>query len=256
MAALFVYVGGLMRHRVVHSPESKRAMTRFSVWWYGLGVLTLMNAARTLLAVLGIVDVRTHAILNDLTAIPLIALLWGLVSYLAYVYTGRREAFAVVTALHAVIFAFYAYVVVLLEPISVTLGDWGVPIQYASGIGPGLVAAILATMLAPTVVAALGYGSLYFRTRDPSVRYRIGMTSGAFLLWFGSAGVGAATVLHTWYWWPLAARLIGLVATVMILVAYKPPAWLRARLGLSPLEMDTVPEQAAPTPRAAHVSWA
>lgn len=256
MAGLFVYVGRLMSRRSVETADGRRAMTRFAVWWYGLGVLTALGAVRTMLAVMGNLEVRTHALLNDLTAIPLVALLWGLVSYLAYVYLGRREAFAAVTAIHAVIFAFYAYVIYRLEPVSVTPGDWSVPIQYAEGVGPGLVGAILTTMLLPTVLAALGYGSLYFRTTDASARYRIGMTSGAFLLWFGSAGVGALTSLNTWYWWPLAARIVGLVATLMILFAYKPPAWLRKRFGLRPVQMATGGEPAAPTRQAAHLRWA
>lgn len=256
MAALFVYVGRLMSRRSVDTEDGKRAMTRFAVWWYGLGVLTALGVVRTSLAVMGNLDVRTHAILNDLTAIPLVALLWGLVSYLAYVYLGRREAFAAVTALHAVIFAFYAYVVFRLEAVAVSVNDWSVPIQYAEGVSPGLVGAILTTMLLPTVLAALGYGSLYFRTTDVSARYRIGMTSGAFLLWFGSAGVGALTPLGAWYWWPLAARIVGLLATIMVLFAYKPPTWLRERFGLHAVQMAHGAEPAPPARRAAYLRWA
>lgn len=248
-ALLFAYVGDLMRRRHVPNAEGRRAMLRFAVWWYGLAVFTLLGAFRAALAGFGNVDVRTHALLNDLGALPLVALLWGLVSYLAYVYTGRPTALRVVTALHLLILLFYGYVVATLDPVSVRVETWRVPVEYAAEI-PGVISgAILVTMLVPALAAAVGYGTLYFRTHDRSARYRIGMTSGAFLLWFGAAGVASLTALGAWAWWPFAARMVGLVATLMILAAYRPPAWVRGRLGIRPLELE--PERHGRSPAEA-----
>lgn len=237
-AGVFAYAGELMRKRHVESPDGQRAMRRFAIWWYGLAVYTALGALRGALAALGNLDVQTHVVLNGASVVPLVALLWGLVSYLAYIYTGSRRALTVVTAVHLAIFAFYAWLVWSLRPTGVRAEAWSAPIDYEGGLSPGVTAAILATMLLPTLAAAIGYASLYVRTDDPSARYRIATTSGAFLLWFGSAGIAAITSLASWYWWPLAARVIGLVATLLVLAAYRPPSWLRARFGLEATGTD------------------
>jgi hypothetical protein len=91
-------------------------------------------------------------------------------------------------------------------------------------------------LLLPTLAGAGLYGTLYFRTEDKTARYRIATTSSAFLLWFGSAAIASVTPLHTWSYWPPMARLVGLVATLLIIAAYKPPRWLQAKYDIRPVE--------------------
>ncbi len=229
-ALLFAYVGEIVRRRSAADDGGRRALRLFAVWWYGLAVVTLLGAVRSALVLAGNRDLATHVVLNDLSVIPLVALLWGLVSYLAFIYTGSARVFFPITILHLAILAFYGYVVASLTPSAVKVDDWMVSLQYVAEPGGWVIVGVLVTVLVPVLAVALAYGTLYFRTEDRIVRYRIGMTSGAFLLWFGSAGVASATPLGQWYWWPLTARVVGLVATLMILAAYKPPAWVRSRL--------------------------
>lgn len=240
-AVLFAYVGLLMTRRPVSDPNGRVAVRAFSVWWYGLAIYTLMGGFRVGLALLGIVDPWVHHVVNSLTALPLVALLWGLVYYLTYIYTGNARLLWPISALHVAILVFYGYVVFSLQPVGLNITDWSAPIEYAGGVGPRMQGAILLTMLGPTLFAALAYVTLFFRARDPTTRFRIAMTSGAFIFWFGTAAIASLTPLGEWYWWPLAARVTGLVATLMVLAAYRPPRWLQQRFGIQPLE----------TPRAA-----
>lgn len=235
-ALLFAYVGGIALRRDVPSKDGRHAMRLFAVWWFGLALVTLLAAARSTLAFLGSLDLRTHALLGDLSLVPLVALLWGLVSYLAYVYTGSRRVFLPITVLHGAMLAFYAYVTLTRRPTGIRVEDWAVPLDYETTLSPAVTGIALVTLLLPTLVGAFAYGTLFFRTEDRSARYRIAMTSGAFLLWFGAAALAGITPLGDWYWWPLAARAIGLVATLMILAAYRPPRALRERFELRPIE--------------------
>lgn len=233
MAGLFGYVGAIMWRRRVPDADGQRAVRRFSVFWFGLALTTTISAVRLLLGYLGYLDVGTHVALSALAAVPTVALLWGLVSYLSYIYIGRRWALTAATVLHLAILAFVAYLLLSRVPVGVRAQPWSVVIDYETELPPALVGVAIAAILLPTLGAAIAYGTLFFQTDDRDARYRIGMTSGAFIQWFGGIGLAAAVSLNTHAAWPLVSRLLGLVATLMVLAAYRPPRWLRERLGLS-----------------------
>lgn len=234
MAGLFGYVGAIMWRRHVADADGQRAMRRFATFWFGLALATTISAIRLLLGYLGHLEVGTHVALSAVAAVPTVALLWGLVSYLAYIYVGRRWALTAATILHLAILAFVGYLLLTRIPVGVHTEPWNVVVDYETELSPTLVGVTLAAILLPTLAAAVAYGTLFFQTDDRDVRYRIAMTSGAFLQWFGAIGLAAALSLTTHDVWPLVSRLLGLVATLMVLAAYRPPGWLRERLGLSP----------------------
>lgn len=235
-AALYAYVGRLVLARESAGPDARRANVLFAVWWLGLALVTLLGATRSVLVALGMVDLGFHVALSYVSLVPLVALLWGLVYYLVYIYTGNPRTFVPVTLLHVAILGFLLFLVAYLRPVGLQVNEWNVTFTYDRAPTGALVALTLVSILAPALLAAVGYGTLYFRTEDPTARYRIGLVSGAFILWFGSAVLGASVhAIGTWSAWPIASRVIGLVATLMILAAYKPPRALQERFGVRPL---------------------
>lgn len=246
-SALYAYVGRLTLSRPAGEPDGRLAIRLFAVWWFGLAVVTVVGAGRALLAAAGILDLPLHTALGFGALLPLVAALWGLLYYLLYIYTGNRRFFWPVTVAHAAILVYFTYLTLWLRPTGVVVSDWSVTTSNANELaGPALGFALF-LILGPVLIAALGYGSLIFRTTDPTTRYRVGMVSGAFLLWFGSAGLAVATGLGLpveqggWYWWPLAARAIGLFSTLLILGAYRPPGFVQRRLGVAPVPRTDPP---------------
>lgn len=233
-AGVFAYVGALMLRRSVGDAGARRAMGTFAAWWFSLAVLTAAGAARMTLAAAGNLDLLPHLVLSELAVVPLVVALWGLLYYLLYIYTGNGRLFWPLTVAYGAVLAWFVYLTWWLQPVRIVARTWNVDIEYARADaleGP-IGAVALALILGPVLIAAALYASLLFRATDRGVRYRIGMVSGAFLLWFGSSAIASIAELTTADWWPPLARLVGLLATFMVLAAYRPPAAVRAWLGV------------------------
>lgn len=235
-SVLYAYVGRLVLSRETPDDGSRTAIRMFAVWWFALAGTTVLGAVRSALAGFGFVDFNLHIALAYMGFLPLVALLWGLVYYLVYIYTGNAKWFMPITVLHVAILAFLVWLTAYLQPTGVLVKDWSVEFTYAREIGGALVGVTLFTILGPALLAAIGYATLYFRTTDPTARYRIACVSGGFILWFGTSLVAASIpALGQSSTWPVIGRLIGLVATLIILAAYSPPRFIEERLGVTPL---------------------
>lgn len=252
-ALFYAYVGAITLRRRVEDAEGRRAIRLFAAWWLGLAVLTLISVTRELLVLSGNLNVQLHYAMSAFSVLPLVLILWGLVYYLAYIYTGNARLFLPIALAHAAILAFLLYLVLTLKPTNVKVNDWSVALDYAVTAPKWMVSVLIAVILLPALAAAIGYGSLYGQTQDKSARYRIAMVSLAFIGWFGIAAIAAVTPLSKWYWWPLASRAVGLAATLMVLAAYRPPGWVRTRYDVRPVE-DREEERRAPIWRSARTT--
>lgn len=252
-ALLYAYVGLITLRRATSDDDGRRAVRLFAIWWLGLAALTVAGVVRIALYVAGVTDLTTHLLITNASVLLLVAVLWGLVSYLAYIYLGTRRVFLPVTLFHVALLGFLAYVVLSREATGVTLTATGARIDYATEFSKGVSITLILGIILPAFIAAVGYATLYFRTADRTARYRIAMVSGAFLLWFGSAGVAGILELGKLEYWPIVSRVIGLVATLMVLAAYKPPRMVQEAFGIQPVEMrhedasETKPRAARPT---------
>lgn len=234
-AAVFAYVGVIVLQRRVSEAGSVRALRLFATWWFALATLTTANAAQLLLASAGVTALSAHVAFATLGVVPLTVALWALLYYLLYIYTGNERLFWPLTIVYAFITVWFLYLIVWLDPVAVNVTKWTVTLEYANqtALEGSLGVALLALLLGPILVAATLYGSLFFRAPTPDARYRIGMVSGAFLLWFGHPILANAAGLTDVAWWPLVSRIVSLVATFMVLAAYQPPGFVRARLGIT-----------------------
>lgn len=229
-AAVYAFVGQRLGRRLV-SPQAQRAATMFSVWWFGLAGTTAMAGVRDLLGSAGVLSLAPYLAITYLNVLIICIALGGLLHYLVFLFTGRDVLVPLVVFYAAYYAALVAYIT-FSSPTGVVVHRWNVQLEYATPITGPLFAAILVLLVAPQIVGALAYFTLYWRVKEPTQRYRIVLVSWSIILWFGSALAAAGTGAGQSDEWQLASRSIGLVAAGAILLAYYPPAFARRRWGL------------------------
>jgi hypothetical protein len=229
-ALLYAYVARIIAARPTTTPDATKAKRAFVLWWGALAVTSGIGAAQQLLAAVGLVDIGVHATLAFFSLPPLMLALAGLLQYLVYIHTGSLRWHHWILAAHLALALVYFALVAWLRPLSVTASDWTVTMDYERESPGWLTPFALVTIIVPVLLASAAYFTLAFRTKDRLARFRIFTVSGAFLLWFGSSGLAGVVGWNDWYWWPLVARGIGLVSTLMILFAYRPGRRIEDRL--------------------------
>jgi len=248
---VYAYVARLILARHP-SADARVANYAFATWWAGFGAVEFLLSAYQFPVSLGYRDVAVITTVLYLLFILISAAIWGLVYYLVYLYTGSSRAFWPVTVFYGALAVGLVY---LISWIDISGFDaQGNIVCRESAVScntllPPWVSILLGLALsAPIVAAAIAYGTLYFRTTERTQRFRIGVVAGSFFLWFGwstvSSLIGISTrasklqqegdpsLQHTL---ALVNATIALVVPVLIVLAYRPPMWLRARLGVEPV---------------------
>lgn len=222
-AALFALVGRTMLRRQV-SPEGRSAQLGFVAWWYGIAGVTLVGAA---MAFPGFpLDVSLFLLVVLALIAALCAGLAGLLHYLVFLYTSRNLLGAILLG-YALVFALLVAFIGLNEPTGLRQTRWGPELDYANPIESGpLYWTVVLALIAPPVVAALAYFTLYWKARDRVLKRRILLVSLSIAVWFGSSLFGMVPGAEGADWWVLTSRAIGLAAAAAVLYAYtglRPP---------------------------------
>lgn len=227
--ATLAFVGRVTLRRAPQG-EARPAALMFSAWWLAAGVAIVVQSSHAALGAVGVLDATLHATLLYANAAPLAVGLCGLLCYLVYVHTGSRRAFGPIVAAYALFFGFTVFVYARLGPWSVVAGEWDVRLVPAND-EPALTLVFGTLFALPALVAAVGYAALLVRVREPEQRYRVGLVSGAFVLLFGALLLGFALRWHEASWYALSYQLPGLAAALLVLAAFRPPAWVGRRWG-------------------------
>jgi hypothetical protein len=248
-AAVYAYVGSRVGRRRV-SRDAQLASRLFTMWWYGLAATTAVGAAQSVLAWGGALDLPLALTLAQVNLLMVSVALWGLLYYLAYVFTGKSRALWPISAFYVVNYVLLVYFVAVSAPQAVHVGRWSATLEYGNPQGGPLLAAVVLLLLGPQIGSGLAYFTLFFKVREPTQRWRIALVSLSIVAWFGSAlaGVGAGLSQHDWWQW--TTRGIGLAAALTILMAYVPPLWARRKWGIQPLDdgPQPLPQAAPPAP--------
>lgn len=240
---VYLLVGREVGRRPTTS-EDHLAMRMFQAWWYGLAGLSVFTPLVAIMGALGWDTFSVMMILIQALLVVIFAAIAGLVYYLLYLYTGKRWVLGAVIP-------YFIIMIVWLEYILVTgdLAGWGVPPDggsktFLDSSGErletdplqGLVFGLLVAV--PPLLSAIAFFLLYFKATQAEQKYRIAMVSASLVLWFGSSLVGTVTGLsndpdaqHTWR---LINGSVALFASIAVLTAYRPPAWVRRRLDMQP----------------------
>jgi hypothetical protein len=207
----------------------------FATWWYGLAGAALVSGTLNFMAAAGYTDLNLWLTFGLFSLLLICAALGGLLYYLIYLYTGSRKAIVPLALFYLGLYLALMYLVNLNTPTHVEVGRWTAQVKYDKEFDPLYGYLFIVLLLVPQLVAAVAYFSLYFRTGDRTQRYRIAMVSGSIIVWFGSSllvGFLGGRDASQSDAWQVASRILSLMATLAILVAYRPPKVWRQRYGL------------------------
>lgn len=151
-------------------------------WWAALGSYLVLQGALTMLAGANALDERSYAA-SRVIAIPLLcASVWGISTYLVYLYTGRERAGRVLGWAYAAVGALFAYVTFAGGMPRILIHEWTIGLDDTA---PGYRIVYLLVGL-PPIVASIAYLALLRRTSDPVQRYRIKLVGGSILAYVAS----------------------------------------------------------------------
>jgi hypothetical protein len=240
-AGIYTYTGWRLGKRVVPSSDARLAWVSFTIWWYGLAIVTFLSSLQNLFAALGLTDLPLFVTAIQLNIqISCIALL-GLLYYLIYLYTGNRNSLIPLTVFYIVFYILLVYFINASSPNGVSVERWSAGIAYSNTPVGTFIILLIVFLILPPVIGGLAYFMLFFRVTGITQKYRIFLVSWSIILWFSSPVVAMVGGLSQQDWWELASRLIGLAAAGIILMAYLPPRWLKQRYGIISLS-DENPE--------------
>jgi hypothetical protein len=244
-AFLYLYVGETLRRRPVSS-DARLAHGMFVLWWDAIGGIGLLGGIVLLGYMAGVLNVWLYKTYTIIVLLGLFAALWGLQFYLVYLYTGSRKSFPLLGAFYTLLFT---ALLALVEwnwskPFVISDDGWQIVTLPKIELNPwaGLVFALV--LLGPQVFAAVSYARLYRKTNDPTQKYRIALVTGTIIIWFGSSILGSAAQVSTTLQWQLFSRLVSILGALVILMAYKPPRWVREKYGIRSIKDE---RQGAPT---------
>lgn len=228
-AIVFAYVGRRFSSRP-REAEDRLAARAFGTWWFGIAAYTAMAAALDLLAAAGSASFPVHVAWRYLSIPVLCVALWGLMGYLAYLFTGRAWTITATGGLYALLALAATAHVALSRPVGVVVMGWRTDLAYATAFEGGPFVLLLALLVLPQIVGAAAYLALAPRAPDRASRLRILLVGAGILVWLSSALVARMSDDDAWQFF--SRPVLGLAVAGAILYAYHaplPPSEERAR---------------------------
>lgn len=234
MAAIFLLLGRVVSARPV-SEDAHLAKLGFAWWWYGLGAITLAGVGLTIAYRQGQLSLPFMEAYTQTVFTGIVFALAGLMYYFTYLLTGKRQSWKPVAAFYIVFLFTLSYYIAASNPIGIEEAANGGPtMTYAQDLTDEPATAILGLLLLlPILIGAIGYFALIRKVPERSGKFRIASVGGAFILWFGSSLLADQVLnLTEAEWWRYASRLITLMASFMVYVAFRPPQWVQTMFGI------------------------
>jgi hypothetical protein len=239
-SGIYGYIGWRLSKRVVPSPEARQAWQFFALWWYGLAASTLINGLLSLFGALGVTNLPLFLTATYVNIPVLCIALLGLLYYLIYLFTGDRRALLPLALFYLAYYILLVYYITASLPSHVDVGRWTATIAYSVPLRGPFFLIVVALLLIPQIAGGFAYFTLYFHLREATQKYRVLLVSWSIIIWFASPLLALTGGLADEDWWQLASRFIGLVAALVILMAYLPPVWLKQRYGITSLNDEKV----------------
>jgi hypothetical protein len=240
--AIYLYIALRLSRRLV-SPEARMPATQFLLFWVGLAASTALSGILSFIAVFQAPPFALTVAFEYYDIVIVAAALWGLISYLFFLYTGRSGIVSV-TALYIIEFGLLVYYVSASVPsgVSVTYGE--VVLTYSSPLFGPIVDAAVLILVIPEFVAGFAYLRLFFRAKERTVRYRIALVSGGILGWFFLDFVDFGSLSGGSLLWLFLGRVLLIIASLIVLMAYYPPRYIREHFGIAAISEAPAPAAA------------
>ena len=238
-AVIYYYVGTVLSRRRSSTLDTRLAWRLFVVWWYALAASTFSGAVLSLLGAFGIVGLPLFITITIMNLLSTCVALYGLMYYLLYLFTGNRKLIGPLSVFYIAYYAFLVYYIQASEPMSVNVGRWNATLAYQNQIQGPLFLIALSLLVFPQIIGSLAYFTLYFRVQTATQKYRILLVSWSILIWFLSAFLASISGLSQYDWWQVVSRLIGLGASLAIMLAYQPPLWIKRYFSVTSIAEET-----------------
>lgn len=235
-SAVYFLIGRGLGRRQLQAGPDHLAWQALRWVWFGQAARIFIAVASAVLVLIGITNLYVHITLGLLVLLGLAVTLWGLLSYIAYLYTGKVGWITGLAIFYGLYFVFLVYTALARQPTGVILTGGGSAVTYAQSAAPLVGLIYLAVLLLPQLVGSLFLFSLFFRVKEANQRYRILLVSGSIFIWFGLALASLFVPdLGQAAWWPLTNQLIGLATALIIYWAYFPPMLIQRRFNIAPI---------------------
>lgn len=232
-AGIYFYVARTLGQRHAISPDARMAWKLFVVWWYALAGVTFVSGMLNLIGAIGLTSLPLFLTFTQLEILVVCIALYGLMYYLIYIFTGNRKALPVLTIAYILYYFLFMYYLNVSIPIGVSINRWNVGVNYQHQPTGPFVTLLLVLLVFPQIFGSLAYFTLYFRVKEVTQKYRVALVSWSIIVWFLSAFIASISGLSQYDWWQITSRVIGLCATLTILMAYRPVNWIKNRFGIS-----------------------
>ncbi|MFA5943758.1 MAG: hypothetical protein WC876_04745 [Candidatus Thermoplasmatota archaeon] len=223
-ALAFGVVGARLLRRPVQQPD-RLALQAIATWWLSMGLLVAIQAFEVFATTAGYTDLRVSTAARYANAVLLAVGGWGLCFHVLYLRTGNRAWALPLAPYYMLVAAGYLASVALhpllrLEPTAYEVtGVYDPPLE-----GSTVWNLVVAGVGLPLIAVCVLYLLLSRKLERRDQKRRAVLASSGILVWV-SAGLVAQLTGS-----PLAdfitITLLGLMAAVLVLLAYFPPAWL------------------------------
>lgn len=234
IGGLHLAVGRLILRRRALSPDTATANRLFATWWFALAGVYLLGGPFNLAYSFGWRDLELTVVYLDVVLVAYCVGLWGLLTFLVYVYAGTHRWIRPLAVSYTAVAAGLIVLVAWIDPVGFVEGSSTLRLEYGRPLG-GVSSVLIGLLLSvPTFTVAVAYMLLATRVTEPGPRYRILMVGGAFASQFGWSMVSALLGLSRRFpgalWLELVNQGVAVLVPVLVMAAYRPPRWVRARL--------------------------
>jgi hypothetical protein len=236
-ALIYSFLGWRLSRRSVSVP-SRLPAAQFAAFWLGLAALTAVVGLESLAAAFVLPSLAVAVTILYLEILVLCVVLWGLLGYLLYLFTGR-SFLGPLSVAYGAVYVVLLYLVTTSDPTGVFVRLGTVMIEFGGSVGSDFGILLLVALILPEFVGALLYFSLVFRTPDRTVRYRVSLVSGSLIIWFGLAPLNISSLLGGGLLADLLSRSVGTFAGLVTLLAYYPPRAVQVRFGVATIDQPS-----------------
>ncbi len=211
--------------------DSKWAWNQFLIFWWSMGIVSLMPALQNVLGIFDVQRLSIYASLLQLILVVISVALWALQNYVFFIYFGTRKFIALSTLYYSFVYGFLLYFFAEHPVTRLKIERWNVLLDYGVEPSSQVIMWLSIILILPLVLSALGYFSLYFRVKDATSKYRIFLVSWSLIIWLASGLV--VRLVNPQFAdsdeWQMLNRVIAVASSVLIFFAYRPPRFIKSR---------------------------
>lgn len=122
--ALYAFIGLRLGNKIFANAKDANAWRAFRAWWFGMALNNAFNTLEVLTLSLGYTAMPLFIFYSLVSTLAAAAALWGLLTYLMYIYTGGDRTSKWIAAFYIAFAIFVLVSIYLFSPNSVSMGDW------------------------------------------------------------------------------------------------------------------------------------